>query len=222
MGPNREERTVNRTTCRKRAGEGFCSRIRPEKVWPAAAMVACLAALAGPPLGAQEPPEPPTAFGATLYRIGPGDRLELFVWKEPDLTRELLVRTDGMVTVPLIGDVEAGGSSTAELAATIQERLAKYVNSPSVTVGLKTGEIAQFFVVGKVSRPGAYPLEKPTTFLQALALAGGFVDFAKTDRVLVYREGGGAARSVSYKKLENGDDPTQNIPLHAGDTVLVP
>ena len=144
-------------------------------------------------------------------------------YMEPDLTRELLVRTDGMVTVPLIGDVEArGSSSTAELAATIQDRLAEYVNSPSVTVGLKTGEVAQFFVVGKVSRPGAYPLDKPTTFLQALALAGGFVEFAKTDRVLVYREGGGAAHSVSYKKLENGDDPTQNIPLHAGDTVLVP
>jgi polysaccharide export outer membrane protein len=96
------------------------------------------------------------------------------------------------------------------------------VNSPSVTVGLTTGQSAQLFVVGMVSKPGAYPLDKPTTFLQALALAGGFVEFAKTDRVLIYRSGGATVLSVNYKKLENGDDPTENIPLYAGDTVLVP
>ncbi len=211
---------MNRITRRKRAGASF--RVRQVNVWRTAAIAVCLSMLAGPPLVAQEPAVPPEAPGAQLYRIGPGDRLELFVWKEPDLTRELLVRTDGMVTVPLIGDVAAGGFSTSELAATIQERLAQYVNSPSVTVGLTTGQSAQLFVVGKVSRPGAYPLDRPTTFLQALALAGGFVEFAKTDRVLVYRAGDTKVHSVNYKKLENGDDPTQNIPLFAGDTVLVP
>ena len=211
---------MNRTTCRKRAGE--TSRVRRTNIWRTAAIAVCLAALVGPPLVAQEPAAPPESPGAQPYRVGPGDRLELFVWKEPDLTRELLVRTDGMVTVPLIGDVEAGGSSTADLAATIQDRLAQYVNSPSVTVGLTAGQSAQLFVVGKVSRPGAYPLDKPTTFLQALALAGGFVEFAKTDRVLVYRSGDAAVDAVNYKKLENGSDPAQNIPLYAGDTLLVP
>ena len=211
---------MNWTTCRKRAGES--SRIRHTNLWRTAAFAVCLAALVGPPLVAQEPAAPPEVPGARPYRVGPGDRLELFVWKEPDLTRELLVRTDGMVTVPLIGDVEAGGSSTADLAATIQDRLAQYVNSPSVTVGLTAGQSAQLFVVGKVSKPGAYPLERPTTFLQALALAGGFVEFAKADRVLVYRSGETTVHSVNYKKLENGSDPTENIALYAGDTVLVP
>lgn len=210
---------MNRTTCRKRAGASLRSRGRRERMWCTAVMAACLGALAATPLVAQEqaaaePPEP--------YRIGPGDRLELFVWKEPDLTRELLVRSDSMVTVPLIGDVAAGGSSTTDLAATIQRRLAEFLTSPSVTVGLSAGQVGQFFVVGKVSKPGAYPLDKPTTFLQALALAGGFVEFAKTDHLLVYREGTGEVESVNYKKLENGDDPAENIPLRAGDTILVP
>jgi polysaccharide export outer membrane protein len=185
-------------------------------------MAAGLVVLLGSPLVGQEASSAPEAPEAQPYRVGPGDKLELFVWKEPDLTRELLVRTDGMVTVPLIGDVEAGGFSTSDLAATIEQRLATYVNSPSVTVGLTAGQSAQFFVVGKVSRPGAYPLDKPTTFLQALALAGGFVEFAKTDRVLIYRSGKPSTLSVNYKKLENGDDPTENIPLYPGDTVLVP
>ena len=185
-------------------------------------MTVCLGVLAAPSLVAQEPAAQTVIPEAQPYRVGRGDRLELFVWKEPDLTRELLVRTDGMVTVPLIGDVTAGGLSTAEIAANIQERLAQYVNSPSVTVGLIAGQSVQFFVLGKVSKPGAYPLDKPTTFLQALALAGGFVEFAKTDRVLVYRSGDAAVDAVNYKKLENGSDPAQNIPLYAGDTLLVP
>lgn len=211
---------MNRTPCRKQAGGSFRSRIRRMNGWRTAAMAACLGVLVGPPLAAQAPEPPPEA---ELYRIAPGDRLELFVWKEPDLTRELLVRTDGLVTVPLIGDVEAGGSSTAELAAAIERRLAQYVNSPNVTVGLKTGRTAQFFVVGKVSKPGAYPLEKPTTFLQALALAGGFVEFAKTDHVLVYREEDGKVDSVNFKKLVDGDDDSaENVPLRAGDTIVVP
>lgn len=219
-GLNGKERTVTRTTCRRQAGSSFRSRSRCERMRRAAAFAACLVVLAGPLL-AQEP-SAGEAPGDEPYRVGPGDRLELFVWKEPDLTRELLVRTDGMVTVPLIGDVEAGGFTTTEVAAAIQERLSRYLNGPSVTVGLNAGQSAQFYVVGKVARPGAYPLDKPTTFLQALALAGGFVEFAKTDRVLVYHAGDESVRSVNYKKLEDGEDPLENIPLYPGDTVLVP
>jgi polysaccharide export outer membrane protein len=211
---------VNRTTCRKRAGVSSFRARRP-RAWRFAATAVCLGVLLGPPLVAQEPAAIEEA-DEQPYRIGPGDQLELFVWKEPDLTRQLLVRTDGMVTVPLIGDVEAGGFTTSDVATSIEERLGQYVNSPNVTVGLKTGQSAQFFVVGKVSKPGAYPLDKPTNFLQALALAGGFVEFAKTDRVLIYREGESKVHTVNYEKLEDGEDPSENIPLYPGDTVLVP
>jgi polysaccharide export outer membrane protein len=157
---------------------------------------------------------------ASAYAIGPGDHLRLFVWKEPDLSQEIVVRFDGMITVPLIGDVRAAGLTTSDLSLVIQEKLARFVNSPSVTVGL-TAQSAQFFIVGRVSRPGAYALDKPTTFLQALALAGGFAEFAKTDHVLVFRAGG-PPLVVNYKKLEGGTDPGDNISLRTGDTIVVP
>ena len=154
------------------------------------------------------------------YRIGSGDRLQLFVWKETELTRELTVRVDGFVTVPLIGDVRASGLTPAEVSSAVQKKLAQFVNNPNVTVGILAAQSAQFFVVGRVARPGAFPLDKPTRFLQALALAGGFLEFAKTDRVLVFR--GGRVIPVNYKKLEGGTDVSDNIPLLSGDTVVVP
>ena len=158
------------------------------------------------------------------YRLASGDRLQLFVWREPELTRELLVRIDGVVTVPLIGDVKAAGLTPSELATNVQQQLAQFVTTPNVAVGLIAANSAQIYVVGRVSKPGAYPLDKPTTFLQALALAGGCVDFAKTDRILVFRGQGSGSKvlTVNYKKLENGTDATENAQLAAGDTILVP
>jgi polysaccharide biosynthesis/export protein len=171
---------------------------------------------------AQAPPAPARAAGDPVhYTIGAGDRLKLFVWKEADLTQEIGVRIDGMITVPLIGDVQAAGLSPSQLSAVIQEKLAKFLNTPNVTVGVVAAQSAQFFVVGKVSRPGAYALDKPTTFLQSLALAGGFAEFAKTDRVLVFRTGEAQPLVISYKKLEGGGDSAENIPLRSGDTLVV-
>jgi polysaccharide biosynthesis/export protein len=168
------------------------------------------------PLGAQEVATPVEA-----YRIGSGDRLQLSVWREAELTRELTVRIDGFVTVPLVGDVRAVGLTPAEVASAVQKKLGQYVNNPNVTVGVLAAPGAQFFVVGRVARPGAFPLDKPTRFLHALALAGGFLEFAKTDRVLVFRGKGGVI-PVNYKKLESGTDVSDNIPLQSGDTVVVP
>ena len=161
------------------------------------------------------------AAPAEAYRIGSGDRLQLFVWREVELTRELTVRIDGFVTVPLIGDVRAAGLTPAEVSSAVQKKLAQYLNNPNVTVGVLSAQSAQFFVVGRVGRPGAYPLEKATRFLQALALAGGFLEFAKADRVLVFRDGGRVI-PVNYKKLEGGEGVSDNILLQAGDTVVVP
>jgi polysaccharide export outer membrane protein len=155
------------------------------------------------------------------YRVGSGDRLQVFVWKEADLSRELIVRTDGMVTVPLVGDVQASGLTTAELASVIQQKLGRFVTSPNVTVSIAGALSAQVYVVGRVAKPGAYPLDRPTTFLQALALAGGVAEFAKTDRILIFRTGGRVI-TVNYKKLESAGDASENVKLVAGDTVLVP
>ncbi len=162
------------------------------------------------------------ALAPEAYRIGAGDRLQLFVWKEVDLTRELLVRMDGMVTVPLVGDIKAMGLTTAEVSTEIQRRLARFINGPNVTISVIAAQSAQIFILGRVARSGAYPLDRPTTFLQGLALAGGFTEFAKTDRVLVFRAGESRVIPVNYKKLEGGADQSENVRLFAGDTILVP
>jgi polysaccharide export outer membrane protein len=156
------------------------------------------------------------------YLIGAGDHLRLFVWKEPDLTQELSVRVDGMITVPLIGEVRAAGLTTPQLSTVVQEKLSKFLNSPSVTVGLVAAQSAQFYIVGRVARPGAFLLDKATTFLQALALAGGFTEFAKTDHVLIFRAGETQPLVVNYKKLEAGSDSGDNVHLRSGDTIVVP
>jgi polysaccharide export outer membrane protein len=201
---------------------GHCPVGRLRSFVRCAVASAAVVAAAGGAAAAQEaaPASPLPAIAP--YAIGAGDRLKLFVWKEPDLTQEIVVRVDGIITVPLIGDVRAAGLTTSNLSTVIQEKLARFVNSPSVTVGVTSAQSAQFFIVGKVARPGAYALDKPTSFLQALALAGGFADFAKSDRVLVFRAGQAQPVVLNYKKLEAGTEAGENIPLRSGDTIVVP
>ncbi len=172
---------------------------------------------------AQEPPSKPDNPPANAYLVAPGDVLSLFVWKETDLTREVTVGVDGRISVPLVGDVEAEGKTTTELTADLRERLSRFLSAPSVTVGVKQSNNSSFYVVGRVIKPGEYPLRGRTTFLQALAVAGGFAEFAKTDRVLIVRrkDKGDAAVFVDYKKLAQGEDLTQNVVLRPSDTIVV-
>lgn len=158
------------------------------------------------------------------YRIGAGDVLQLFVWREAELTREVTVRMDGVVTVPLLGDVSAAGRSPQQLAAHLQGMLARYLEAPNVTVSVSQANSARIYVLGMVSKPGVYPLTQPTTVLQALALAGGFKEFAKTGGIVIIREAEGSpsAIPVNYKGIEAGRDLAQNVLLLSGDTVVVP
>ena len=127
---------------------------------------------------AQEPAPKAEAAAPGAYLVAPGDVLSLFVWKETDLTREVIVGVDGRISVPLVGDVEAEGKTTAELTADLRDRLSRFLSAPSVTVGVKQSNNSSFYVVGRVAKPGEYPLRGRTTFLQALAVAGGFAEFA--------------------------------------------
>lgn len=172
---------------------------------------------------AQEPPAKPDTPPVNAYLVAPGDVLSLFVWKETDLTREVTVGVDGRISVPLVGDVDAEGKTTAELTADLRERLSRFLSAPSVTVGVKQSNNSSFYVVGRVIKPGEYPLRGRTTFLQALAVAGGFAEFAKTDRVLIVRrkDKGDAGVFVDYKKLAQGEDLTQNVVLKPSDTIVV-
>lgn len=182
------------------------------------------AVLAGSPsvgLPAQNPPKPEPRID---YQIGPGDVLQIFVWKEPELTKDVTVRLDGRVTVPLLGDTEAAGRTPQQLAEELAKSLGKFLESPRVTVGVNQANSTRFYVVGQVGKPGEFPLSGRTTVLQALALAGGFKDFAKTDSVIIIRQdrSGQNVIPVNYKKLEEGKDISQNVLLRPGDTIVVP
>lgn len=176
-------------------------------------------------------PEPALAQGAPTpsavadeqagYLIGPADVLKVIVWKEPDLTSESIVRVDGMITVPLIGDVQAAGIRPPDLAGEVKKRLERYVEAPLVTVSVTQANSARFYVVGQVASSGEFPLSGQTTVLQGLALAGGFRDFAKTGDIVIIREDQ-TLISVDYKKIEAGKDASQNVVLVRGDTIVVP
>jgi len=158
------------------------------------------------------------------YTIGPGDTLQLFVWKEPDLTTALSVRIDGKTTLPLLGDVVAAGRTASGLADEVTEGLKRYLAEPQVTIAVTEASAARFFVVGQVNKPGEYPLRGRTSLVQALAMAGGFREFANKGKLVIVRPTaeGDAFLRASYDDLASGKDPSQNLALNPGDTILVP
>ena len=158
------------------------------------------------------------------YEIGAGDLLQVFVWKEPELTRDVTVRLDGKISVPLLGDVTAAGLSPQRLGEELTRSLSRFVETPRVTVGVSQAVSSRFYVVGQVGKPGEFRLTVPTTVLQGLALAGGFREFAKTDDIVIIRQQRGpqVVLSVNYKKLAEGKDVSQNVMLKPGDTIVVP
>jgi len=158
---------------------------------------------------------------AVGYSIGPADVLQVIVWKEPDLSREATVRFDGMITIPLLGDVQAAGRTPGQLAESLSAGLARYIESPRVTVGVSQANSARFYVVGQVTRSGEFPLAGHTTVLQGLALAGGFREFAKTESIVIVRRDQTVV-PVNYKRIADGKDVSQNVELSPGDTIVIP
>ena len=159
-----------------------------------------------------------------LYVIQPNDLLEIFVWKEPELTRKVLVRPDGRISFPLVQDMQASGISPGELKDKIETRLKEYLNAPNVTIIVEAIQSYRIYVVGKVQKPGAIVVEKPVTVLQALALAGGFQDFAKDGEITVIRSLSkeNIVFEFNYREVIKGRQPQQNILLRSGDVVVVP
>jgi polysaccharide export outer membrane protein len=186
-----------------------------------ALLVAATALCAAGAQAQTAPPARPAAAVAPAYSIGPSDVLRIVVWKEPDLTQDVTVRADGMITFPLLGDVEAAGRSPARLAETLAKALQKFVESPRVTVALSQANSARFYVVGLVARPGEFPLSGHTTVLHGLALAGGLREFAKAESIVIVREDQ-TVIPVNYKRLAEGKDVSQNVSLARGDTIVVP
>ena len=159
------------------------------------------------------------------YRLGPGDKLRIEVYKDAQLSQSVQVRPDGKITLPLIGDMEATGRTPIELRDTIATSLKEYVTNPTVTVIVVEALASKVYVMGEVTHPGTMELHGPTTILQALAMAGGFKEFANTKDVKVLRPRGGGNNSVetikfNYKDVVNGD--AKPFYLRSGDTVIVP
>ncbi|HEV2116096.1 MAG TPA: polysaccharide biosynthesis/export family protein [Terriglobales bacterium] len=163
--------------------------------------------------------------GSGDYVIGSDDVLAVNVWREDEISREVPVRPDGKVSLPLIGDVEASGLTPSQLQRSIHDRLAVYLVNPAVTVMVKEARSHRFNVVGEVEHPGSFVLGQPLTVLDALALAGGFRDFAKTSGIYVLRQHADGSHQrfpFNYKLVISGRSLGQNIHLQPGDTVVVP
>jgi polysaccharide export outer membrane protein len=158
------------------------------------------------------------------YVIGPQDVIDVNVWKEPDISRTVPVRPDGKISLPLLNDVQAAGITPAQLGNQITASLKKYVTNPQVTVIVTAINSQRIYVLGEVTRPGAFPLLPGTTVLRGLSSAGGFTQFAKMKGIYVLRlENGKQVKyPFNYKDVVNGKHSEQDILLKAGDTIVVP
>lgn len=158
------------------------------------------------------------------FIIGAQDVLDISVWKEPELTRVVPVRPDGKISLPLLNDVQAAGLTPLQLTAQISESLKKFVTNPQVTVIVSQINSQRVYILGEVTRAGAYPLLPGMTALQALSSAGGFTLFANTKKIYVLRQENGKQQKFpfNYKEVVDGKHPEQNILLNAGDTIVVP
>jgi polysaccharide export outer membrane protein len=162
---------------------------------------------------------------AAEYRIGAGDVLEISTWKEAELSRrDVLVRVDGKISFPLLGDIAAAGMTPVELTETVQKGLTKYVTAPVVTVTVTNPGSQRVYVLGEVLRTGEYPLTKNLTVLQAFALAGGFTQWASKDEIILLRKDGPKEKifKINYKDIVKGRDVDTNLTLLANDTIVVP
>lgn len=159
------------------------------------------------------------------YELQPGDLLAVTVYEEAELSREVLVRPDGGISFPLIGDIEVAGLSPAEVKAELETELAEFIPGASVTVAVLQITGNRVFVVGKVNAPGAYPIYRPLDVMQALALAGGTAQFAELDDIRILRRDNSGRQDViefKYSDVIRGRNLDQNLLLKSGDTIVVP
>jgi polysaccharide biosynthesis/export protein len=165
------------------------------------------------------------AHSDTSYLIGANDVLAINVWKEPDISRSVPVRSDGRISLPLVGELQASGQTPRQLEQEITKRLQSYISEPEVTVIVSESKSKKVNILGMVVRPGEYLLTSNTTILDSIAMAGGFKDFAKQKSIYVLRQGADGNQTripFNYKDVIKGKNPEQNIRLQPGDAVVVP
>jgi len=158
------------------------------------------------------------------YLIGTEDILEISVWKDPELTKQVVVRPDGRISFPLIGEVEAGGHTVKSLEDELKKKISEYVPDAMLTVMVIQVNSIKIYVTGKVARPGEYRLGRAINVMQALSLAGGLSAFADADSILILRSEKSSQNKIpfNYKEVKKGGKLEQNIMLETGDVIVVP
>ena len=164
--------------------------------------------------------QPPAQAVPSDYRIGTEDVLGILFWREMEMSGDVTVRPDGMITLPLLGDVRTVGLTTDQLKDVLQKNAAKFLTEANVTVVVRQINSRKVYVTGQVGMSGAYPLVGPRTVVQAIAMAGGLTEYAKGDKILIVR--GSMTFKFNYKEVLDGKNLAQNIQLQPGDQVLVP
>lgn len=194
-------------------------------------LLAASVSLAGEPTTPGSPPTPATTATPREpiavpkdYLLGPGDVIEISVWKEEDMKREVMVRPDGGITFPLAGDVRAGGRTVDQLNDELTRILGEYLSEPVVHVAvIKVGQT--IYVIGNVTKPGEFPMVTPIDVMQALALAGGLTPFADSGNIKIIRRDSRnrvTTLSFDYDDVSDGEELEQNVLLRRGDVVVVP
>jgi polysaccharide biosynthesis/export protein len=159
------------------------------------------------------------------FVIGANDVLAINVWKEPDVSRSVPVRSDGKISLPLAGEIQASGLTPLKLEQDIASKLQSYISEPEVTVIVQQINSQKFNILGMVSKPGSYSLTNSSTVLDAIAAAGGFRDFAKQKSIYVLRRNSNGTESrlpFNYKDVVKGKNPDQNVKLQPNDTIVIP
>jgi polysaccharide export outer membrane protein len=165
-------------------------------------------------------PALPLAVDPHKYLIGAEDVLNVQVWRENDISGEKVVRPDGKISMPLIGELQAAGLTPDQLGKNVAAALTKFINGPEVTVSLLAVNSKRYYIDGEVNKPGEYKLVTDTTILEALSQAGGFREFAKTGKIRVLR--GTTTLKFNYKEVSHGKNMEQNILIESGDHIIVP
>ena len=186
-------------------------------------LVAVLNAATALATGAQKAPDP-RMQAPTEYSIGAGDVLQILTWKEADFSGSFLVRYDGRITMPLVGDLLVSGRTPEQLSKELEKAVGRFVEMARVTVAIEQPNSAQFFVLGKVAQQGAFPYTRPIRVAQALAIAGGFQEFAKLNQIFVIREVDGQLIyfPFNYDDFMDKRKLGGNLVLQPGDTIVVP
>lgn len=208
------------------------------RAWPLAAMLACgVVTFAQAPAAPADPqtlaaprpvdPPPPVVGGVEVpehYIIGPGDVLGVVFWREKELSGDVAVLPDGRITLPLINEVNAAGLTPQQLRAALIEAARQFVTDPTATVVVRQVNSRRVFVTGMVAKPGQYPLYQTMTVLQLIATAGGLLEYANGEDIVIIRREPSQIVSFSfnYKQVTRKKNLHQNIDLKPGDTVVVP